>query len=220
MSLAFAIPMWLLLTYVLIACVSLTDRTVPLCVRQPPTQLRIREHQEHYQGIFLQAGIHSASPIPVLTLGSNTSSYQSTNNTIVFELISDSLGDLRLATGTEDSGVAPNDEQHNDTSNGLGEEPSTGDGKIAPASIGTIHPIVAHDAHSTPVRTMILRRMAKTQMIIPDMPPTRTTILAIPLIRTTILAMTVPARPKVSKSVWFPQPQKLQQKFKKHHTGR
>lgn len=135
MSLTWAISMWLLVTYMLIASASFTDKIVPLCVRQPPTQLQFREHQEHYQGTHLQAAAHSASPIPLLTPAVNLSSSQPTDNGTVFELVdrlathtnttqlSDSLENLDLARGTEDSGESPYEEQHNDTSNGLdGEE--------------------------------------------------------------------------------------------------
>jgi len=53
MSLTCAISMWLLLIHVLVASASLSGRIVPLCVRQPSTQSRFREHREHYQETFL-----------------------------------------------------------------------------------------------------------------------------------------------------------------------
>jgi hypothetical protein len=133
-SLTSAISMWLLVTYVLIASASLSDRNVPLCVRQPPTQLRFREHREHYQDTFLQTAVHLTSTTPLLAAASNLPSDQTIDNETVFELsnqpairinttqLADSLGGLDLARGVEDSGETPTEEQHNDTSNDLVEE--------------------------------------------------------------------------------------------------
>lgn len=134
MSLTWAISIWLLVTYVLIASASLSDRTDSLCVRQPPTQLRYREHLEHYQETFLPAAIHSVSSTPVLTTASNLSSYQTIDNETVFESLNrlatrtnttqlaESLGGLYLARESGDYGETPTDEQHNDTSNESDEE--------------------------------------------------------------------------------------------------
>jgi hypothetical protein len=134
MSLTAAISMWLLVTHVLIASASLSDRTVPLYARQPPTQLRFREHWEYYQDTFLPTNVHLTSPTSLLAAASNSPSDQTIDNETVFELsdqpatrinttqLADSLGGLDLARGTEDSEETPNEEQHNDTSNDLVEE--------------------------------------------------------------------------------------------------
>lgn len=118
----------------LITSASLSDRTGSLCVRQPPTQLRFREHREHYQDTFLQTAVHSISPTPVLTTASKSSSYQTIDNETVFESLNrlktgtsttqlaDSLAGLDLARETEDSGETSTEEQHNDMSNESGEE--------------------------------------------------------------------------------------------------
>jgi hypothetical protein len=132
MSLTSAISLWLLVTYV--ASASLSDRNVPLCTRQPPTQLRFREHREYYQETFLQTAVHLTSPTPLLAAASNSPSYQTVDNETVFELsnqpairinttqLADNLGGLDLAREAEDSEVTPTGEQHNDTSSDLVEE--------------------------------------------------------------------------------------------------
>jgi hypothetical protein len=135
MSLASAISMWLLMTYVLIASASLSGRTVLLYARQPPIQLQVREHREHYQDTFLQSNVHMTSPTSLLAAASVAPSYQTIDNETLFELLNqpatrinttqltDSLGDLDLARGFEESGETPTEEQqYNDTSNDLVEE--------------------------------------------------------------------------------------------------
>jgi hypothetical protein len=126
--------MWLLATYVLIASASLSDRTVPLYARQPPTQLRFREHLDHYQDTLLQTNVHMTSPTSLLAAASVAPSYQTIGNETVLEAVNqpatrinntqlaDSLGGLDLARGSEESGGTPTGEQHNDTSSDLVEE--------------------------------------------------------------------------------------------------
>jgi hypothetical protein len=126
--------MWLLVTYALIASASLSDRTVPLCAQEPPTQLRVREHLEHYQETFLQTAVHLTSPTLLLAAASNFPSYQTIDNETVFELsiqpttrinttqLADSLGGLDLARAIEDSRKGLIEEHINDTSNDMVEE--------------------------------------------------------------------------------------------------
>jgi hypothetical protein len=132
MSLIWAVSMWLLVTYVLIASASLSDRTALLCARQHPTQLRFQEHQEHFQETFF--AIHSISPTPLLAAASDLSSHQIVDNRTVFESfnrlatrtnttqLADNLRNLDLAKETGDSGETSTEEQHNDTSNKPNEE--------------------------------------------------------------------------------------------------
>jgi hypothetical protein len=126
--------MWLLATYVLIASASLPDKAVPICARQPPTQLRFREHRDHYQDTVLQTNVHLTSPTSLLAAVSNPPSDRTIDNETVFELVNqpatrinttqlaDSLGGLDLARGSEESEETPTEEQHNDMSNDLVEE--------------------------------------------------------------------------------------------------
>lgn len=128
MSLTWAISIWLLVTCVLIASASISDETVPVCVRQPSTQLRFGEHQERYQETVLQATVQSTSPALSLTAPFSLSSRQLIDNGTVYKLstqlatrtkttqVATSLGGLDLAEGPGESRDTPNEEQRNDMS--------------------------------------------------------------------------------------------------------
>jgi len=126
--------MWLLFGFVLMASASLPDRIIPLCVRQPSTQLRFREHRERYQETFLQATDQSTSPTFSLTAASSSSSHQpiddgtlsESSNQIATHVnttrLVESLGGLDLATENDDSGETFAEAQRNPLSHGLDEE--------------------------------------------------------------------------------------------------
>jgi hypothetical protein len=134
MSLIAAISMWMLVTCVLTTSASLSDKTVPLGARQPPTLLGVRQHLQHYEETFLQTAVHLTSSAPLLAAASTVLSYQIIDNDTVFDLsiqpttrtdttqLADSLGGLDLARGIEDSEENPIEKQVYDTSNDLVEE--------------------------------------------------------------------------------------------------
>jgi hypothetical protein len=125
MSLIAAISMWMLVTCVLTTSASLSDKTVPLGARQPPTLLGVRQHLQHYQETFLQTAVHLTSSAPLLAAASTVLSYQIIDNDTVFDLsiqpttrtdttqLADSLGGLDLARGIEDSEENPIEKQAN-----------------------------------------------------------------------------------------------------------
>lgn len=118
----------------LIASASFTDRIVPLCVRQPPTQLQLREHQEHYQETFLQVAVHSTSPTLLLPAAFGSSSYQPIDNGTASELsdqlatyanttqLVESLGGLDVVRENENSGETSFEPQNDSMSDNQDQE--------------------------------------------------------------------------------------------------